>query len=730
MHRYGYKLAHIVATATTWLWAMALGGVWWRMGGGAMPALWTLVAAALAAFALGVAAPVQFFRLAGWAARALAHRQWLAVPVLEGLAPEIPQWISKLLGASLLMAAAGGVLSAGGVIAVADAVEHLAGALLLPAALWRLMHWALLTVALLGWGVGAALVHRTVSLGAAPAAEADEEPWRWMHVDWVWGLALAAAVAALAYKTAADPLAVALAAGGVQVVAGLVLVRTRFDVRVIEASGPASVTRPPLRMGATILVGTVAMTVVACAQVRALGDLWGVSPAGQCLALGASATVCGAFHRRWADRRFVRPDRIASGGAVLVAVAVTVQLVLALTAVATASGGRCLVAAALLGQIPLAAGTVLLLLAHRKRFDDAGGSARQWMQWMLVGLAAGCLVSAAGPGALGATTAMLVLLACLAGAVVTGIGGCRGTERQVAWTLAGGVLLLALTAALTAAATPLRRHGGTAVRSGAWLTAYQEPSLIGYLPRPARTADPQLDRRFVLMLGAILGREDDADGRAADEALAVGPRWLLVARRPMVETPGSPLAATTAVADPAMLALPAWRGHEGGDLFATVAAGPFTYHGILHAPMRADHPAAAAVFNRRTLAALQDRLAPGSVLAVHAWAVGDDVAPMLAVARTVRQNAAPLVAAVRLADWGAEMLILARQDGRPWSAESIAALSDHLGGDVTILRGEHLSALWADIPAWQHPLTPSPRHGTSRLSHLRALVQAVQPPSR
>jgi hypothetical protein len=268
------------------------------------------------------------------------------------------------------------------------------------------------------------------------------------------------------------------------------------------------------------------------------------------------------------------------------------------------------------------------------------------------------------------------------------------------------------------------------VRSGAWLTACPQPGLIGYLPRPSGPADPQLDRRLVDMLGAILDRADDDVGLAAGDAVAAGPRWLLVVRRPMTEPDASPLAATTAVADPAMLALPAWRGHEAGDLFTTLAAGPFTYHGILHAPMRADHPGAPVVFNRRMLAALRRRLAPGGVLAVHAWAVGDDIAPLLAVARSVRQTAGPPVVAVRLADWGAEMLILARQDGRPWSAESVAVLNAHLGGDVAILREEHLSALWADIPAWEHPLTRPARRGTARLSHLRSLVDAAQARTR
>ncbi|NLF29934.1 MAG: hypothetical protein GX591_03500 [Planctomycetes bacterium] len=729
MHRYGYKIAHIVATATIWLWAMALGGVWWRMGGGGMPALWTLVAAALGAFALGVAAPVQFFRLAGWAAKALAHRQWLAVPALEGVAPDIPQWISRLLGASLLMAAAGGVISAGAVIAAVGAAGRLAGAFLLPGALWRLVHWALLTVALLAWGVGAALVHRTVSLGTAPAAEGEDEPWRWTHVDWVWGLALAAAVAALAYRTAADPLVVALAAGGVQIAAGLILVRTRFDVRLVEAPGPASVTRPSAGLCAGVLVGAAAMTVIACAQVRTLGDLWGVSPAGQCLVLAVSAAISGALHRRWGARRFVRPDRIFAGGAVLVAAAVTAQLALALTAVAAAPAGRWLAAAALLGQPPLAAGAVLGLLAHRKRFDRAGGTARQWMQWMLAGLAAGCLASAAGPGVLGATTAILVLLGCLAAAVVTGIGGCRGTDRQVAWAFAGGVLLLALTAALTAAATDLRRQGGPHVRAGAWLTAYEQSGLVGYLPRPSRPADPQLDRRFVDMLRTVLGRAEGDDDPARD-AVVPGPRWLLVVRRPMVEPAAPPLVATTAVADPAMLALPAWRGRPAGDLFTTVAAGPFRYHGILHAPMRADHPAAGVVFNRRMLADLQERLAPGGVLAVHAWAVGDDIGPILAVARAARENAGPLLVAVRLTDWGAEMLILARQDGRPWTAESTALLCTGLGDDVAILPDSGLSALWVDVPAWNHSLTPPAPKGTATLSRLRTLLQAAGSPAR
>ncbi len=728
MHRYGYKVAHIVAAATVWLWVMALGGVWWRMSGGAMPALWTVVAAALSAFALGVAAPVQLVRLAAWAARALAHRQWLAVPALAGPAPDIPQWISKLLGVSLLMAAAGGVLSAGAVIVAVGLTERLAGAFLLPDVLWRLVHWVILTAALLAWGVGAALVHRTVSLGSAPAPEVDDEPFRWTHVDWVWGLALAAVVASVACRLAADPLGVALVAGGVQIAAGLILVRTRFDVRLLEATGPASVTRPPLRMGATILIGGAAMTIITCAQIRALGDLWGVCLAGQCLVLAASAAVFGAFHRRWVGRRFVRPERIAAGGAVLVTTAVTVQLVLALTSVGAGPAGRWLVGAALLGQIPLAAGAVLVLLAHRKRFAAAGGTARQWMQWMLAALAVGGLAAAAGPGAWGATTFILVLLGCLAGAVVKGIGGCRRPRRQLAWTLAGGVLLGALTAALTAGATHLHRGGGPTLRAGAWLTAYEQQPLIGYLPRPSRPADPQLDCRLVAMLAASLRRRTDEDGPI--DALAVGPRWLLVVRRPMIEAAGSPLVATTAVADPAALALPAWRGHEAGNLFTTLAAGPFTYHGVLHAPIRADHPAAGVVFNRRTLAALHRRVGPGGVLAVHAWTVGDDIGPILAVARAVRDNTGALVAAVRLADWGAEALILARRDGLAWSDESIAALYIHLGDDVVILRGEALSALWADIPAWPHPLSRPIHNGTARLSHLRALTQATHSPAR
>ena len=152
---------------------------------------------------------------------------------------------------------------------------------------------------------------------------------------------------------------------------------------------------------------------------------------------------------------------------------------------------------------------------------------------------------------------MLALLACLAGAVVMGISATTRAGRQVVWTAAGGALLLALTVALTSAATRIRHDH-----------LLQDGS-CGYLPRPEQSPDWRLDIAAGRMLEATSAELATAPASwisgtpdtRPDALLRPGPRWLIATKRPVIDPSGTGLAVR--MAEPGAGAVEVWDGLHG-----------------------------------------------------------------------------------------------------------------------------------------------------------------------
>jgi len=294
---------------------------------------------------------------------------------------------------------------------------------------------------------------------------------------------------------------------------------------------------------------------------------------------------------------------------------------------------------------------------------------------------------------------MLVLLACLAAAVVVGIDVSKRAGRQLVWLASGGALLLAATIGLAAAATRVRRTARQTMSAGVWLTAWQRDGECGYLPVSAHVGGATLDRLAGRMLAKVvadpswIGRKAEA---RAQLLLIPGPKWLIAGWRPITDAAAPELMSDVVAADPSIGAMPAWEGRQVGDLFAALRSRPGAYHGAVYGPVPADHPAAPTVYNRASLSLVASKLTADGVLLVHASCRGPNAAPVLAVARTVEDVLGPSVVAVRTAGGGIEALIAAsKSNPESWLALVPDVIAVHMLGKATCVDGSDLAA-WAD----------------------------------
>ena len=695
------RLLHVAAMASIWLWCAGLCGLWGSVFDTTSPSLWMSAGASLAAFAVGLSVPAQFFRILQTAGRWVRPRGMLMVPPVGMAAGASPGHPSRLLGVSLLLAAVGSLLSAMGLLAAAALMRWLRSGFLLAPSAYLAVQILVQAVVMLGWGVGAAVVWQAQSLTNAPGA--GRSLLGRGHEDWLWGLGAAAGIMTVAWRLGWAPLGVALAAGAAQVVCALTLVRWPGASPAVAPASPAAASPLAKRIPLGVAAYAAATALVGTAQLRGLADLLGATLADQVLFGGITVVLVAVLHQRWAGKAAARSGVAAAGAGVLVATALAMQVVLGWLSLA-GEAMRWAVYAVLAAQAPLAAGWALLGIAQQRRFLSAGGSARHWAQWVLGGLALGaCGGAVVQLGSPGLSTPLLVLLLGLAGAVVVGIDKCQPAGRQAAWALAGAVLLLAITAAVSRAANLVGGGRGASISAGGWLTAWQRDGRCAYLPVPDQMPVWKLDR----LAGDIIRRSVRASSPpvslvlrpARVGPLASGRRWLVVARRPLIDAADGSLLVDVAVADPAVGRLPIWRRQPVRPALNVLRGGPFQYHGAIYAPIRADHPAGRALFNAVSLRAMASRVTRGGMVIVHAPCSGANTAAMLAVARTARAVFGECLLAIHVDRQTAELLIFSRKGAPAGSMDSLVQpLRTQLAGEAVVLPSSRMEGIWADVP--------------------------------
>lgn len=738
------KLFHLLPAATVWLWAVALAEVWGRATDLSSLSLRISAAMALACFAAGLAAPAQVVRAGQTVVRRLYRPGLPWMPSLDPARPTGARQLRQFLGVSLMIAPvaglAGAMLLLGGQWITRAVLAHF---VLAPTA-YRAWQVLAELPAMLAWGAGAAVVWQ--AQGLTRTSQGEDPLWR-VDEDWLAGLAVAMGVAGLGWWLSWNPALMGLVAGLVQLACGLWLLRRpgadvapgRSDTW--EPAIPAgSLGRAMTRRRLGVWLASTVVGVAATLEFRGLADLLGVTMSGQLMLGTLWLGLVAVFHRRWVA--FAPPSQpvAMAAGSILLAAVLGMQWALGSASLA-GGAARSLAYVALLGLVPLAAGTGLLLVSLRRRFLSAGGMPQRFAQNMLLGLAGGVmvvLIVQAGPG--GHILWSAGLLACLAVSIVAGIATCPRTAGQIRWALAGAALMLSMAAALAGAAQEASRRQGVTLRAGSWLTAWQCRDDCGYLPASPANPPPawRLDQLAGEMIAhrrtnaatppdarpagpASAGGREKGDGISAQwadawtkllEAVAPPvPRglWLAVCCRPLTGAGGADVAFRLAAADPAVFDLPAWKGQRGGAILQALRREDCQYNGVLYAPMPADHPAARALFNGATLSAVSDRMVPDGLLIVHAACRGSNLAPALAVARTVHEWLGESAVVARVGPDSVELLMFVRPQG---SAEAAWAAGETFlrtaGGDAGVLiLSSALSPIWDRVPAMPQPAGPA-----------------------
>lgn len=664
------RLVFILSAGTVWMWGVTLCSLWRTEFGSTGPDLWSSAAAGLLAFVVGLAAPVQFFRTLQVLLGLILPRYALALPALETDTADSAQQVSHLLGAALIVAALGSMASALTVPLGGRAARWLAEGFLLP--LWSLRVWrfCMQTVCMLGWGLGAALVWQAHAAARGFAGRSPADRGRG-HEDWLWSLALASLLLLALGGHQRRLLLAGLAAGLVQLLAGLGLLRYAIGSRWPRPVSPPSV-KPPaiwIRLGVFLRAG--AMAIVAVVQLRFLSDLWNVGARGPTAFLALTCLLLAWFHRRWAGRSDLRSPAALAGARVLAMACLAVQWSLGAAALLCTAPFGWLAVLAVAAQAPLAAAAVCLATAGRYRYADAGGSARNWAQWVLGGLAAGLLLCSLGGFAdVRSSLPLVVLLAGLALAVLKGTAVFESLHRQAAWSMAGGLLMVSM-AGLLAASTGACGSPRLAVARGRRLSAYSLGDHVGFLPLPTGTAPRALETAAVDLLRNLSHIASDSppsdkpdDERAVAHTLLPGPQWLL-ARTPDARFGDiQAIQVTRAAADPAVCRLLVPARPPCRDLLDLLRTGADRYHGVIYAPIRVDHPAGDDLYGPLALHQLDQLIAPGGVLFLHlTWTADSDPTRqrVLAVIEHYAASGRCVVACAR-AHTGGEVLLVVLSD--------------------------------------------------------------------
>ena len=292
--------------------------------------------------------------------------------------------------------------------------------------------------------------------------------------------------------------------------------------------------------------------------------------------------------------------------------------------------------------------------------------------------------------------------------------------------------MLALTVAVTTSSHVLTRRAGLAAQPGPWLMACQAGDACDYLPRFPASAPWELEGWVERLLGGQQARRPAAEAARTGGPLPAG-AWLVAARRPMSPAPDAGVAIDHAVADPAMLGLPAWRAvGSADDLLPWAHRSARRYTGVFYSPMRTNHPAARAAFNRSMLDAVAAHLTPGGTMIVHAACPGRAWPRCWRWAGRCTSGWAARRARWPSCAWpatGRKLLLIAPLDCPARQADRLAAeLRAYAEDDMAVLPGDALMSLWAEVPALSGPTGPAPGQGAEvPLERLRRYIGLLTP---
>lgn len=686
------KLPYVLTAASVWLWAFALSALWTRAFDGSAVSQWITLSMTLLAFAIGLAAPLQVVRL-GQVVLRWAGGPWAGAGTPAEIGPkEPPREMSRVLGVTLIIAAGLSLVSAMALLVSARAATLLADAFVLNPRRFLAAQAGLKLAAMLGWGAGAGLIWQTHAL--ARGGRGRDPAWP-AHDDWLWGLALAAAGGSILWRYSLELPTVALLAGA-QVVLGLVLVRWPRGADRPISGGVGPVREPSWLREAGVVALSAGAAGLVVLQCRAVSDMPGLADDRKLLLASLWLMAVAFAHSRWMRRGRFGLAGMTAGGMLTAGTAVTMHLVLAWSALAAGASARWVQCLGLLACIPTAVAVVIVLADQRRQIIEAGGSPRRWTQAVLMGGSLGILAPlVAMAWSLGLVVTIVMILTVMVAMVALGIVQSQNPRANLTWLIAGSVLILGATGALTQSASRPGRERKLLLRSGPWLTAWQHGPQAGYLPMAPSGFEPQLDRA----IGPWL--EAGAIGAAGDEPWPIpGWRWLIVNPRPILADSAGPMMADLAAAEPALYDLPIWRGRRGQALGPILRGGRARYNGAVYAPVRCDHPQGRALWNAEMLSALAERITRPGILVFHLQCGGEDVTPLLAAARTIHEHPqlGPAVAVVRVGPSGAEMLILSATDRlESTRQELVDALGASFRQGAIVLRTQRLAVTWAGV---------------------------------
>jgi hypothetical protein len=697
------RLAVILTVAAVVLWTAVLVVLW----GWAVDSSGAFAGRTLAVLLLTTAG---LFALRGPLLRRAVR--WIAAMHLGGLIP-LAEAMSHQLGSSkediqkrLRLLSAAEVLA---VIALIVATLWILASAALATLLgqWFLFSdpiwWVLESLALLAGAVPVALTLLAVALASVVVRTGGgRDLYAAAFRDWLWGAALGFGGFALAWWFGANLVYLVFALAGLLLFIALIAT-SRLELathprKALPPKDPLSRwTRPAI---AGVFAG---LGMLLWLQNRLLCDLFALGLTRRMIWLFLSLGLLGYFVDRL-DRRGKLPGRLQRVGATIgIVLAVLAQLGEWLLCRSLGPVGSTLSASlGVATQVAIAALAAMLLVAHRKMFSSAGGSAGGYITAALVGLGGAVLLG----GLLGAISGGWIALLVLAGLVLLGgiIAGARvvGSGRTVGWVVWGGLALCsfggALAAGLVSATTPDR-----SLLVGDWLTQIgrldrpaRRFTQLGLLPNPPARVDAvtacldhvlqQRRGQWWIVATAAADLPDSLPSRVW--ALGSNPQPIRSGRRIRVWPPLS-------------FSEPNFFRYARLNFVAQI--GCDYYDGVLLAPMPADHPQAWRCYNERLLhrcerLRLQAEDA-GGVFLLRTQAGADHVRSALSVARTFHQVVRSGWAAVGVSRSRIDLLLMGPDGALGGAGEGdLPASLSRLAEDHYNLFVVPLETLWEPYP--------------------------------
>lgn len=538
----------------------------------------------------------------------------------------------RLLGASVILAVAGGLLSTAALLGSKILIDTWIAAMLFSPVTWRACKLMVAFVGMLPIACGIAL---SFLMTGMVQAGSGRDIYASVFREWLWGIAGGLGVFAvcrqwgLSVQGVVSITAVALLGG-----AGIIFQRLKVTTRPGQIRRPVENPSLSRRLGIALMFGVIALAIIF--QLRLFYDAAGIGLAGAGLWMSASVGLLSIFLRR-VDHKSRPPGNPQQIGASVGACG-TLLLQGALLISGT-SGGIVGVVCCLGGlalQVPLTGMAALILSRQRRTFAYAGGRARQYVCFASggVGLAIlGYMGIASIPG--GPVIVFVGVLGLCVGWILKGITGAKRAADQLKWAINGTILLCSMTVGILGA---IRHSASTIgrVRPGVWLTTViarsgSNPSrpITGVLPNPQFWRGKRIDQMLSEILERHKGRWWVVAGSANDL-----PRTLDPDVHVTISSPDPTAVDKNIRADPFAKA-------RGRGFFSVIRSPRELFDGILITPLSTDNPHAWRCYNTQTMHRALEGLQKGGLAVLRLQSRDGGMGLMLGAVRTFESIIGP-----------------------------------------------------------------------------------------